>query len=101
MPKLKSATFKYGILKRFVETEFKKDLRQIPYHVTEIFDDINDSYWLWSKLTMEIVEEHAPLKTRTVKGYRVPYMNGEFHRAINVKNRIKGSMIESKLRTTG
>ena len=30
---------------------------QIPYHVTEIFDDINDSYWLWSKLTMEIVEE--------------------------------------------
>ena len=62
---------------------------QIPYHVTEIFDDINDSYWLWSKLTMEIVEEHAPLKTRTVKGHRVPYMNGELRRAINVKNRLK------------
>ena len=38
---------------------------------------------------MEVVEEHAPLKTRTVKGHRVPYMNGELRRAINVKNRLK------------
>jgi hypothetical protein len=61
----------------------------IPYNVTSIFDDINDSYWMWDKLTMEIVDEHAPLKIKTVRGNRVPYMNGELRRAINVKNMLK------------
>ena len=76
MLKLKPATFKYRTLKRFVETEFKKDLIQIPYHLTEIFDDIN-SNWLWRKLT------------RTVKGHRVPYMKRKCDRVKTSNNWMK------------
>ena len=57
--------------------------------MTEIFDDVNDSYWLWHQLTMQVVNEHAPLKTGKVRGQRAPYMNGKLRRAINVKNMLK------------
>ena len=57
-----------------------------PYHVTDIVDDIDDSYWLWYELTMQIVNSHASIKSKTIKGKRVPYMNGELRKAINVRN---------------
>ena len=35
----------------------------MPYHVGEIFDDIDDSQQL-----MQIVDDHAPVKTKIIKG---------------------------------
>ena len=87
LPALKLITFKYRTYKNFSNEIFLKDLSLIPYHVTEIFDDIQDTYWLWHELTMEVVNEHAPIKIR--KGHTVPYMNGELRRTINVKNMLK------------
>ena len=89
LPALKPITFKYRTYKNFSNEKFLKDLSLIPYHVTEIFDDIQDTYWLWHELTMEVVNEHAPIKIRKVKGHTAPYMNGELRRAINVKNMLK------------
>jgi hypothetical protein len=86
LPTLMPISFKYRSYKHFNKELFQQDLTKIPYHVTEIFDDVNDSYWLWHQLTMQIVNEHAPIKTRKVKGQRAPFMNGELRRAINVKN---------------
>ena len=61
------------------------------YHIMLqiFFDDIDDSYWLWNELTMQIVNSHAPIKYKTIKGKRVPYMNGELRKAINVRNMLK------------
>jgi hypothetical protein len=86
---LKPTTFKYRSYRKFDNESFSNDLAMIPYHVTEIFDDVNDSYWLWHELTMEVVNDHAPLKIRKIQGHSAPYMNGELRRAINVKNMLK------------
>ena len=55
----------------------------------DVFDEIDDSYWIWHELTMQIVNEHAPIKTKTIKAHGVPYMNGELRRNINIKNMLK------------
>jgi hypothetical protein len=89
LPALKPITFKYRSYKNFKNELFLQDLSTIPYHVTEIFDDVDDSYWLWHELTMNVVNEHAPIKVRRIKGHRAPYMNGELRRAINVKHMLK------------
>ncbi len=89
VPKLKPVTFRCRAYKHFEKDNFLHDVSLIPYHVTCMFDDIDDPYWLWNELTMQVINEHAPLKTRTVKGRIVPYMNGELRRAINVKNMLK------------
>ena len=60
-----------------------------PFHVSEIFDEVDDAYWMCSTLLQEIVNEHAPIKQKTIKGNHIPYMNGELRRAINVKRMLK------------
>jgi hypothetical protein len=87
--KLQPSTFQYRSYKNFDSELFLHDLSSIPYHIVEIFDDIDDSYWMWNKLTLQVVNEHAPLKTKTVKSRGVPYMNGELRRSINVKKMLK------------
>ena len=68
----------------------------VPYHVTDSFDDIDDSYWLWNELTMQIVNSHAPIKFKTIKGKIFPCMNGELWKAINVRNMLKRKFYKYK-----
>ena len=51
--------------------------------------EVDDAYWMCSTLLQEIVNEHAPIKQKTIKGNHLPYMNGELRRAINVKRMLK------------
>ena len=67
-------------------TMFLHALSVAPFHVSEIFDD---AYWMCSTLLQEIVNEHAPIKQKTIKGNHIPYMNGEIRRAIDVKRMLK------------
>ena len=48
VPQTKSTTFQYRSYKHFNLDSFQSDLSMVPYHATEIFDDIDDSYWLWN-----------------------------------------------------
>ena len=89
VPEMKSTKITYRSYKSFNEDSFVTDLSTAPYHVGEIFNDIDDTYWFFNALTMKIVDEHAPLKTKQIKGRKVPYMNGELRKAINVKNMLK------------
>ena len=66
VPKMESCTFKYRSYKKFSNEKFVHELSLIPFQF-EIFDDLDDSYWLWNELTMQVINEHA----RTVKSQRV------------------------------
>ena len=55
--------FQYRSYEIFDDSQFKKDLTQVPFHVAEIFDDIHDSFDFTKKLIGDVVNEHAPLKT--------------------------------------
>ena len=61
----------------------------IPYHKKYLTILIDDTYSVWNDLTMQVVNEQAPIKSKTIKGTRVPYMNGELRRASNVRNLLK------------
>ena len=50
----------------FYENAFQNDVDSIPFQVCDIFDDIDDAYWMHDKLFMSILDEHAPIKTKTV-----------------------------------
>ena len=89
VPKLQPRTFKYRSYRNFDNDAFLNELSLIPYHVIDVFDEIDDSYWIWHELTLQIVNEHAPIKNKTIKAHGVPYMNGELRRNINIKNMLK------------
>lgn len=80
---------KYRSYKKFEESEYTKDLSAAPFHVSEVFDDVDDCYWFCEKLITDLINIHAPLKSRKVKSNDVPYMNDELRKATNVKNMFK------------
>ena len=42
----------YRSMKHFSENAFQNDVDSIPFHVCDIFDDIEDVYWMHDKLFM-------------------------------------------------
>jgi len=79
----------YRSYKRFDEEAYINDIANLPLHVAEIFDDIDDKLWCQQTLVRGVLEKHAPLKTRVIKNKQVPYMNGQLRKAINVKSMLK------------
>jgi len=96
VPKQKAITINYRSYKHFDQAKFIQELSEAPYHVGDIFDDIDDSYSFFHKLTMDIVDKFAPMKTKQIKGKRIPYMNSELRKAINVKNMVKRKYYKCK-----
>ena len=57
----------YRSHKNFNGVLFAEELGQAPYHVSEIFEDVNYSYLFCETLTNSIMGEHAPLKNWVIK----------------------------------
>ncbi len=60
-----------------------------PFHVGEIFEDVDDQYYFVNTLFTEITNEHIPLKTRNIKPKQPPFMNAALHKAIMNKARLQ------------
>ncbi len=56
---------------RFNADKYEKDLSCVLFHVGEVFDNIDDSYWYYETLLKEIANEHAPLKVKTIRHEQV------------------------------
>ena len=56
----------YRSYKSFDEVSFGYDVSIIPHHVGEIFDDVEHSFWFVHKLSIDVMNEHAPIKQLTL-----------------------------------
>ena len=96
LPNFAPRVITYRSMKHFKDDEYVNDMQSAPFHVGEIFDDINDKMWYFDKLFNEITEFHAPTKTKTIKQHQLPYMNGDLRRAINVKAMLRKKFYKSR-----
>ena len=65
----------YRSFKGFDSEVFVEDIRRAPFHVPNIFDDIDDAYWRYETLLTDIADKHAPLKSRRPRKNKAPFMN--------------------------
>jgi len=49
----------------------------IPFHAIDVFDNADDKYWMYNHLISDVINDHAPLKTKFIKGRNAPHMNSE------------------------
>ena len=89
-PSHKKRKITYRRMKNFNQLDFISDVNMCPFHVADIFDDIEDSFWFKEKLFTSTLEKHAPSKTKTVNNKQVPYMNSDLRKAINQRNMWRG-----------
>ena len=67
----------YRPYKNFNPTLFNDDLRNIPWHIVENEDNVDDVLFTWNKMFLEVADQHAPVKRRRVKGTPLPWMNSQ------------------------
>ena len=73
---------------RNVDTQkIKNDLEAVPWHIIEIFDDVDDSLWCWQSLFNQVVSDHVKTRKVKVRGNNQPWMTGDLRKMIN--NRYK------------
>ena len=89
--KPKTTLIKGRSFKNFNEDEFNNDLRFVPFNVAHVFDDIDDTCWAWEKLYSNVLDDHAPMKTRkhkTASG-QSKFITPVIRKAIRARNALK------------
>jgi len=82
--KLPPKIIKYRDKKKFKETDYLEDLRNIDYK--EIDNAIN-SYDELTKRVSSTIDKHAPIKTKILRGNDSPFMTKELRKAIMNRSR--------------
>ena len=86
----------YRSMKHFCDKSFQNDLDNVPFHVCNIFDDIDDICWAQNELFTSVLNEHAPLKVKCINKPQVPYINSELRKAMHSGNMWRGKNFRNK-----
>ncbi len=65
-PKSVPHQVKYKSYKTYNDEEYKTDLAQAPFQVTEIFEDVDNAQWYVDTLHKQILDQHVPIKSRVI-----------------------------------
>ena len=85
IPRPKLTHISYRSYKSFDGDVYKRDVSYAPFHVSEIFEDIDDVYWFNECLLSRIVNTHAPLKRKKLPKQSLPFMNSQLRKMIHQK----------------
>ena len=88
IPKASPRFVTYRRMKGIDSKSLQKDLGVVPFHVAHIFDDIDDVYWAWQTMYMDVINEYAPLRKVKVKGNQAPSFSEVLRKAIRKRKRL-------------
>jgi len=66
-------------MRQFNDEAFLSELNEVPWETAYIFDDVDDLWDHWAKLYNEVLDKHAPLKKKRVRGDQLPWMTPELN----------------------
>ena len=87
-PRLPAKTITYRNYKTFQLSKYIQDVSLIPGTASQLFEDPSDNYWAFQSLLLEVINQHAPVKTVKVRAREAPFMNKRFRNAIRDKTRL-------------
>ena len=82
--------------KKLDEESLRENLKTAQWHVSEIFDSVDDRYDYWNTLFNTILDEHLPVKKMNVRAKDVPYMTSAWKTAIRAKRRFSKRFSKSR-----
>ena len=86
--RLKPVQIRYRSYRHFREDLFLHDLGMMPFHKCSEIDDKEKAYELFKDMFLTVVNRHAPLKTKTIRGTQAPFMNKELSSAIMDRSKL-------------
>ena len=89
IPRLKPKVIKYRNYKNFDPVKFLADVRRTNFDALEDPDDCYDNF---TNSFRNLVDKHAPLKTKLARGNSAPFMTRELKKAIYTRTRLKNKL---------
>ena len=90
--KLKPKEVTYRNYKGFQDNLFKQDLKKELKSVQLS----NDKYEIFEEVFLKVLEKHAPLKTKIIRGNHASYMNTALRKAIMKRTQLQNKFYKSK-----
>ena len=97
MNKIVKRQVTYRSYKHFDAGLSNRDLEKAPFHVSECLD-VDDQCSFIADLYRDVLDTHAPLKTKIIKTRQCPYMNSTWRKAIFKKHQLHNRFLKSRTR---
>lgn len=72
----------YRSMKIFDHAKFLTDLNKVPWDTAYLYDNADDVWGHWSTLFKDILDQHAPIKRKWVRGDQLPWITPQIQREI-------------------
>ena len=95
--RLKPTKIQYRSYKNFSDKDFLRDLQNMPFHTCMDMDDNEAAYSSFKDMFKKVVDKHAPMKSKLIRGTHAPFMNKELSKAIMHRSKLKN--IHNKTQT--
>ncbi|XP_057296307.1 uncharacterized protein LOC130625272 [Hydractinia symbiolongicarpus] len=92
--RLKSKEISYRCFKKFDEQVFLEEVRSTDFCCDNI--DPNESYENLVLKFRNIIDKHAPIKIKLVRGNEAPFMNKKLRKAIYTRSRLKNNFNKNR-----
>ena len=70
------------------DLSFLQDLRNVPWDTAYIYDNVDDLWDHWATLFNEILDNHAPIKKKQIRGDQLPWITPEIQCEILWRNHL-------------
>ena len=84
--KAKAREIEYRSMKIFDENELLEELRWVPWDSAYILEDVDNLWDHWAKLYCQVLDKHAPLKKKRIRGEKLPWITPEI---VYLRNTLK------------
>ena len=82
--------------KNFDSELFKRHLDMAPWHIIQLFDEVDDQVHAWNLIMNDVLNDLAPVKKMRVRDKDVPYMTPEWKSAIRAKRKANAKYLKNK-----
>ena len=72
--------------KQYRKEMFENDVSNIPWHVIETFEDINDAVAAWNSFFIDVANRHAPIRKMRSKVALTPWISAELKELTTERN---------------
>ena len=98
--RLKPIKIQYRSYKNFDEDKFIQDLQKLTFINCKLTENKDAAYNLFKNMFKTIVDQHAPLKTKFIRGTHAPFMNKELSKAIMHKSKLHNMQKKLKMKAS-
>ena len=96
LPQPKAEIVKVRSFKNFNQDSFCDDLSRVPFSLAYLFDEPDDVYWAWEKLFVDVLNDHAPIKSFKRRHRDFQFITPEMREVMRERNRSKRQFNRSR-----